>query len=54
MLSNRLNDLAVVWHLVNCIAKWPQKFQTARSLTHRTIPNLTPQNLTLIWQVVTL
>ena len=29
---NTLNDIAVVWHLINCIPWWPQNARTARSL----------------------
>ena len=56
MLSNTLNDIAVVWHLVNCIANWPQNARLhGRSRPCDTpSPTLTSHNLTLMWQVVTL
>ena len=55
MLPNTLNDIAVVWHLVNCIAWWPQHARVhGRSHPCDTpSPTLTPHNPTLIWQVVT-
>ena len=55
MLSNTLNNIAVVWHLVNCIEQWPQhaRLHGRQRPCDTPSPTLTRHNLTLIWQVVT-